>query len=439
MIVVGEAANGRKAIELAGATHPDIIFMDIKMPGINGLEAIEKINEGNPAIKFILVSAYDSFDYAKEAMKFGIKDYILKPGKKEEIVKALLRLKKEIEAERAEKIQSRELLQERFLTILMHSPLTEDAFTLQKELFPAMKTGCFFVLKSVQAYETEAVKKVLEHPSIVKRNEDITVICILAPYKLEKADVLILARKMHIAMDEKGTIGISFPTTSLENLPKFYQEAYAACLQLDSENKRPYGFRREIEKRESEGIAVLGNLIGKGHAEEAIQYFNKLELVESEKEDLYLTIKSVLRAKGIAISGSTFTSLKMSKDWHAYLQLCCMKVNDFYQSKQYIAQARTYIHDHFNEAITLEQVAINVKLSPNYFSNLFKQEFGETFIDYLTKVRLEKAKAYLEENQLSLKEISFMVGYKDPNYFSRVFKKYFHESPKRFQRGIFKK
>src|SRR5690625_7943846 len=82
MNVVGEAVNGRQAIELAETAQPDIIFMDIKMPGINGLEAIKQINANYPAIKFILVSAYDTFDYAKQAMASGIKDYILKPGKK---------------------------------------------------------------------------------------------------------------------------------------------------------------------------------------------------------------------------------------------------------------------------------------------------------------------------------------------------------------------
>src|SRR5690625_4809883 len=104
MEVVGEAVNGRKAIELAKTVQPDIIFMDIKMPGINGLEAIKQIHANDPAIKFILVSAYDTFDYAKQAMEFGIKDYILKPGKKEEIVQALLRVEKEvIEAARIHK------------------------------------------------------------------------------------------------------------------------------------------------------------------------------------------------------------------------------------------------------------------------------------------------------------------------------------------------
>lgn len=86
MEVVGEAANGRMAVEMALEKQPDIMFVDIQMPGLNGLEAIEKIQAHNPAIRFILVSAYDSFAYAKEAMRFGIKDYILKPGRKEEIV-----------------------------------------------------------------------------------------------------------------------------------------------------------------------------------------------------------------------------------------------------------------------------------------------------------------------------------------------------------------
>ena len=67
-----------------------------------------------------------------------------------------------------------------------------------------------------------------------------------------------------------------------------------------------------------------------------------------------------------------------------------------------------------------------MNLSPNYFSNLFKEEFGETFIEFLTKTRMENAKELIGENTYSLKEISFMVGYKDPNYFSRVFKRYYH-------------
>ncbi|QGS69500.1 AraC family transcriptional regulator [Oceanobacillus sp. 143] len=111
----------------------------------------------------------------------------------------------------------------------------------------------------------------------------------------------------------------------------------------------------------------------------------------------------------------------------------------FYQSKSFIEQARNFMHTHFQEAITLENVAASVNLSASYFSNVFKQEFGMNFIEYLTMIRMQKAKGLIEENTYSLKEISFMVGYKDPNYFSRVFKKHYQESPKQFQQAILKK
>src|SRR5699024_2742279 len=412
-----EAVNGRKAIELAETIKPDIIFMDIKMPGINGLEAIEEISGKYPAIKFILVSAYDSFDYAKEAMQFGIKDYILKPAKKEEIVKALLRLQQEISSERKAKKQSTALLQEQFMRHVMHEPLPEDTFYMQAELFPEMKSGCFFVMKSDEVYQLEAI-------------EEVNFMCMIAPARLEKADVLRLARKLYIAFEEKMYIGIGFPTSSLKKLPKSYQEAYTACLQLAAEQKSRYGFIQTNEKRHSELITQLGYLVEKGQPDEAIHLFKQYEaeLTEREKEDIYMMIKNVLTAKDIPLPNSPFIALKTHDDWYNYLHLCCMKIKVFYQSKQYISQAKTYMQEHFHDAITLENVADAVNLSPNYFSNMFKQEFGETFIDYLTKLRLQEAKKLLEKNELSLKEISFIVGYKDPNYFSRVFKKHYYQS-----------
>jgi len=441
LTVVGEAVNGRQAIELVETTQPDIIFMDIKMPGINGLEAIEKINAKYPAIKFVLVSAYDSFEYAKTAMRFGIKDYILKPGKKEEIVKTLLRLQQEIASERESKRQSTALLQEQFIRYVMQEPIPESIFSIQAELFPTMKSGCFFVMKSDETYQLEIVKKVVEFPFILQQQEHMTVMCIIAPVRLEKADMLRMARRLSIAFNEKMYIGIGFPTASLKKLPTSYQEAYSACLQLATEEERPYGFKQIDEKQQATFITQLGSLVEKGQADEAAQYFkeNGTGLIEGELEDIYIKIKNILSARDIGTPNKSFSSLKTYDDWYNYLHLSCMKIKSFYQSKQFTSQVKQYIQAHFHGAITLETVAGVVNLSPNYFSNLFKQEFGETFIDYLTKIRLKKAKELLEKNELSLKEISFMVGYKDPNYFSRVFKKHYQISPSHFQQAIFKK
>ena len=98
--VVGEAANGRAAIQLASELHPDIIMMDIKMPGINGIEAVMEIRKRHTKIKFMMISAFDTFEYAKKVMQQGVKEYILKPGKKDDIVEAVIRVQKEIMKER---------------------------------------------------------------------------------------------------------------------------------------------------------------------------------------------------------------------------------------------------------------------------------------------------------------------------------------------------
>src|SRR5699024_3681288 len=136
---------------------------------------------------------------------------------------------------------------------------------------------------------------------------------------------------------------------------------------------------------------------------------------------------------------SSISSLRSDNDWMNFINMCGMKINEFYQSKQLISQIKMYLLDNYNRDINLEDAAATVNLSPNYFSSLFKQEFGVNFTDYITTIRMDKAKELMKENSYALKEISFLVGYKNPNYFSSVFKKHHNQSPKQFQKEILKK
>src|SRR5699024_8360431 len=89
-----------------------------------------------------------------------------------------------------------------------------------------------------------------------------------------------------------------------------------------------------------------------------------------------------------------------------------------------LKDARSYIEENYdNEDISLNTVAASVNLSPNHFSTIFSQETGRTFIEYLTYVRMEKAKELLRGTSMKTAEIAFAVGYKDPHYFSYLFKK----------------
>lgn len=107
--VVAEAQNGKQAVELALSHKPDLIFMDIKMPELDGLEAMKQILVELPSTKCVMVSAFDTFDYAREAMKFGIKEYLLKPSKVTEVLEAYDRMVEELESEKREEAEKTEI------------------------------------------------------------------------------------------------------------------------------------------------------------------------------------------------------------------------------------------------------------------------------------------------------------------------------------------
>lgn len=98
--IIESAKTGRSLIELAESFRPDIAFMDIQMPGINGIEAMREIKKNNPNIIFIIVSAYDKFNYAKEALSIGALDYLNKPIEQKVIVEILQKAMEKVDTER---------------------------------------------------------------------------------------------------------------------------------------------------------------------------------------------------------------------------------------------------------------------------------------------------------------------------------------------------
>lgn len=116
--IVGEAENGRKAIQLVHQFSPDIIIMDIKMPGIDGIEVLKLIKNQHPHIKVIMLSAFDKFEYARQVMQQGVKEYLLKPARKDELVAAVERVLSELKMERQEKEEQESLRKKLQLAIV---------------------------------------------------------------------------------------------------------------------------------------------------------------------------------------------------------------------------------------------------------------------------------------------------------------------------------
>ena len=106
------------------------------------------------------------------------------------------------------------------------------------------------------------------------------------------------------------------------------------------------------------------------------------------------------------------------------------------QSGSVVSKAKMYINQNFSRDLTLDDVSKSVNISPYYFSKLFKEESGENFIEYLTKVRIAYGKELLKNQELSIKEICIMSGYSDPNYFSRIFKKHESVTPSEYRERL---
>ncbi|HWO76476.1 MAG TPA: response regulator [Bacillus sp. (in: firmicutes)] len=448
-LVIGEAANGRQAIELADKLHPDLILMDVKMPGINGLEAIEKIQIKHKNIKFIMVSAYDSFEYVKKAMNEGVKEYILKPAEEEETIQTIIRVYQEILREREQiqkQRQSLEISRQYFLKKIIGFNINEETWCLKNELFPDMKCGYFIIYEWEDDQDIhfllDRLNNWTDSPFIYHVQKNQMILFFILQERIRKEEIIKLGRRLFIASGNKTWIGLGHPYDKLEDLPRSYQDALLAIQQIKKFKKGGYSFPTNASHSMAELKDKIVDCILKT---ESIQAFQQVkDMLRDEKnieiiQEFHFEIKQALHKKGIHVNDFHIRNWLELDEWEKFLQYCCLQVHHYFHSKGYIERAKTYIQQNYHKPITLEEVAEHVDLSAPYFTKLFKEKTNKTFIDYLTEIRLTKAKELLLEHQLSFKEICFQVGYRDPNYFSRVFKKYYHLSPREFQNQILKK
>ncbi|WP_419954465.1 response regulator [Neobacillus niacini] len=496
--VIGEAPNGRKAIEMAGEHKPDIIFMDIKMPGIDGVQAVKEIKRTEQNIRFIMVSAFNTFEYAKEVMQQGVKEYILKPSRKQDILESLQRVSSEISGERKQLEEQQYLKQnlERAVSIaqkewvssLILNPVHDITFDEWSQLLGVEITSGYIMLLSLLPPSEKGELLPLEKQNwylwlkdLLKsyhKNQEV----LLGPMTESQVPVLFLCKqtteKTHFKINAQAVtdhllaqfqkshflaelrIGIGLPYSNVHELNKSYHEAVAALNQLLKTPHRKYLFGG---KQGAIGLPTTSDLLQvekklldalrQGDLNKAMFIFDsfsanlmdhegmKASMVKKSFDELFILISRMLHDLGIRYEGSF--QIKESKEikdmfdkGKSYLLSVVQHIQVWRSShaKGMLHKAKEYIEHHYANSITLEQVADYVELSPYYLSKLFKDRFGMTFIDYLTEIRIKQAKIEMVDASKSLKEICYSVGYKDPNYFSRVFKKHTGLSPTEFRR-----
>lgn len=484
-LTIYQGKNGKLAIELANVIQPDLILMDIMMPGMTGLEAIEKIQAEHSSIKFVMVTAFDMFDYAREAIKLGVKDYLLKPSRASEIVDTVGRVleecRREREAEATSQIQHEKwqqaltLAETDIVTQLLFDHIHEVHIDMLVEMLNIRSTAEKFVLvvllpKGGEHYYISIKEKVRENgtawigalygrqlPIIMFRDQE-------KSFRLQAitlaASILSLGKKK---MGSGWFIGIGQVYEPLDEIRQSYQEALIATIDTTLAAKSRFyadvpalslETDNQIIKRQQKEFfdqIRLGNWVSirSGVLDLIRQHENggnSLIYTQQRVLELLWVANRVMDEMGMEANAPFFPfQVQDHRQLRTETLLLLERMNAIYDAHydqvedDKIHQIKQFIYEHSHKAISLDILAQRVNLSPIYISKMFKEKLGINYIDFLTECRIEKAKKLLNDPERSLKEITFEVGYHEPNYFSKVFKKMCGISPKEYRRTLLSK
>lgn len=435
---IATAKTGRAVIELAESFRPDIAFMDIQMPGLNGIQAMKEIRKYNKNMLFIVISAYDKFSYAREAINLGVLEYLTKPVNKRVVIDVCMKAMKKVDEDRQKRSDDLEI-REKLETVIpilesgyLYNILLMDSFHNYNDNYRQLlgiqeKYGFMIVVEFGDSQENgELTNAVGAGVRAEKFYPDIREIareffhCLVGPVMGNRVVLLIPYENASIDYDERVHI-----------LTKTRNMIYKLETRIDSRFRAGIGrIREEQNLRESYSEAVQALREGKSH----VVHINDIPAeAESEEECPEEVKKSYIRE---------IESLKTREEVRRWFreQEKKFRINAGAdrekRSESVMEKAKDYIRQNFQKDLTLDEVSKIVDISPYYFSKLFKQETGENFIEYLTKIRMKNAEKLLLAPSYSIKEICVMSGYGDPNYFSRIFKKYEGVTPSEYRERL---
>lgn len=508
-IFCGEASDGELAYPMIIKEKPDILITDIRMPFMDGLELCKLVKKELPNIKILILSGYDEFDYAKEAIRLGVTEYLLKPISSGKLLEALNGVSESIRREKEDKDLVRKYMEEMrentehekqklFEQMIAGNLSMADALETGKKYEMNLSAGMYNLLlfrftlgeenrKSGELlgeaeYAIEKLTERLEYVFEFQRGVEGWAFLLMADNEEQMSErVKELSKDLEEIMKNYSTIayfgGIGQPVARLRELEESFREAERALAArftmelnriisvedirmaqnvdtLDDIEITSFG---EIEKTRT----MLEKFLNNG-AEDEIDEFVDVYINELPEENLksvlmrqyiimdaYIVMMSFcekiegiegeMQAQSEELKNSmkTIQTLEEIKNYIRMLLKKIIGVRDTISGRRYsdiIEIAKDQIRKtYMSDEISLNTIAAEVGMSPSYFSSIFSKEMGKTFVEYLTEIRMDRAKELLMCSSMKTSEIGYEVGYKDPHYFSYIFKKTQNCTPKEFR------
>ena len=479
-IEIKQAKNGKMAVDMAADWKPDVVFMDIMMPAMNGLEAIEEIRKTDKDIEFVMMTAFDTFDYARQAIKLGVKDYLLKPSKASEIVETADKLFKQLKQKTEASVQRHQeqqalqkalgIVETDIVTQLLFDHVHEMHIDLLVEMLETQTADEKFVMtvlipEGAEHFYADIKQQIRTDHTVwigACYGKQLPFIVFRNPRQSFRSQAIALANGILAVTGKKDGwfVGIGTLCGSLDEVRNSYQKSLIAMLDVKvparyrfySEELEPTQAEVPVFIKQQEKRLVDFVRIGEWEAVEGLVLHlirqlehageNVVRTQQRSLEFLWLTTRVMAEA---GIQAETPLYSLAAKDYRQLMSETLELIRSL--KKTYMAQSvrlefdkihkiKQFITEHSHEDISLDVLARKVDLSPIYISKMFKEKLGINYIDFLTQCRMEKAKKLLADPKISLKAIALEVGYHEPNYFSKVFRKMNDQSPTEYRMTV---
>ncbi|BFT74437.1 response regulator [Paenibacillus sp. P36] len=495
--VIGTAHNGLEGFKLIQTLQPDFVITDIRMPQADGLEMISMLKDEGSSIPCILLSGYTDFEYARRGMQLGVRFYINKPVEIDQLRESVYQVMDAIRADKA-KVQEVNELKQEVLSRKQEKAwrdvldLGNDNSELVEELLQVAQIpmeGAFFgsVLLEFDSnvdgskefglhpvfdhidrafkhyrgvfrfrYTGAQVAVILANDKSIK-NEDVVQACVLLKQAVYQD--LKLSMTIGIGTIQKRVVGVS---------QSFEEACYALSYKVIKGTNAVIPFP-EITNLTGPSHAVPTELIDKletgldnmdeaGCVDIIREIFRRMEAEKSmrpadlQSQCLNILLSSVRNMSFQQLQQNDFLgrhilsldsisrsrTLEQLEEWTVKVirGIISFKLeHNIPKKKDIITEIKEYMTKHYHEPIKIADLAARFFISPYYLSQFFKQKTGETYVNFLTQIRINKAKELLQNTDLKVYEICQMVGYSDTQHFARLFEKLAGCKPREYRKN----
>ncbi len=495
--VAALAVDGEDGLQKIRNYQPDIVITDITMPGMDGLNLIRQAREEGFKARFIILSGYSDFNYARQAVSLGVEDYITKPVEEQDLVDVIRKVCQSIDAARANEAAEAfrtEKYRQYVLRDVLAENRTDKAGRVQKLTsigFPLSGASClcfcFFARdeKPGKGFSPEELEKTIRTQAetclsfcrecfVLQDIQDVDCVLLLMPEDISEKTVHNCLGMFRYACMEKMNMDMWIGCSRIHRHPADLSEAFeeARCALNYRILLRDPGIIQyeRISQLESKNLPLPNEALSR--LEEAVDSmdddaFRQVldQLFDEWQSRPDMTLEQVkLVCLNILLTGirkipfvqfqlneylgknlfsldtlSHFDSLDQLKNWI----LNVMKsMNELMlhapsgESVDVIEESKKYIRAHFTEEISLKDIADRFFINASYFSTLFKKRTGQNYQAYVTKLRVDLAKKLLADSRMRIYEICETVGYADMKHFNRVFEREVGVRPADYRKSV---